>query len=107
MDGFHLTFFTEQSRRHHGRPVGDWLVRLAQEMGLRGATLVAASEGFGADRRLHSAHFFELADQPQAVWITVSADESERLFERLRAEGVRLFYVKVPVEFGVLGDAGG
>lgn len=107
MDGFHLTFFTEQNRRHAGRPVGDWLVRLAQEMGLRGATLVAASEGFGSDRRLHSAHFFELAEQPQAVWITASADECERLFARLRAEGVRLFYVKVPVEFGVLGDPGG
>lgn len=107
MDGFHLTFFTEQNRRHAGRPVGDWLVRLAQELGLRGATLVAASEGFGSDRRLHSAHFFELADQPQAVWITASADECERLFARLRAEGVRLFYVKVPVEFGVLGDPGG
>jgi PII-like signaling protein len=102
-NGYHLTFFTEQDKRHHGRPVGDWLVRLAQNMGLRGATLVAASEGFGLDRRLHSAHFFELADQPQAVWITVTADECDRLFERLRAEGVRLSYVKVPVEFGELG----
>ncbi len=104
MDGFQLTFFTESTRRHAGRPVGEWLLRLAQELGLRGATLVAASEGFGADRRLHSAHFFELAEQPQAVWMTVNADECERLFARLRAEGVRLFYVKVPVEFGVLGD---
>lgn len=104
MDGYHLTFFTEQNRRHHGHPVGDWLVRVAKEMGLRGATLIAASEGFGADRRLHSAHFFELADQPQAVWIAVTAEECDRLFERLRAEGVKLFYVKVPVEFGTLGD---
>jgi hypothetical protein len=27
------------------------------------------------------------------------------LFERLRSEGVHLFYAKTPAEFGVLGEA--
>jgi hypothetical protein len=52
---------------------------------------------------MHSAHFFELADQPVEVLIAVTTEEATRLFDRLKAEGVHLFYFKTPVEFGVLG----
>ncbi|MFZ5558412.1 MAG: DUF190 domain-containing protein [Pseudomonadota bacterium] len=104
MNGYQITFFTQQNRRHRGKPLGDWLVQLAQELGLRGATLIPGAEGFGQHRRLHSVHFFELAEQPLEVMLAVTEEEAERLFQRLRAEGVHLFYVKTPVEFGVLGD---
>lgn len=104
MRGFQITFFTQQDRRHDGRPLGDWLVHLARQMGLRGATLLPAVEGFGASGRLHSAHFFDLADQPLEVLVTVTEEQAARLFERLRSEGVRLFYVKTAVEFGKIGE---
>lgn len=104
MNGFQLTFFTQQDRRLHGMPLGDWLVHLAKEMGLHGATLFSGGEGIGRHHRIHSARFFELADQPVEVVMVVTAEESDRLFERLVAEGVQLFYVKTPVEFGVLGE---
>jgi uncharacterized protein len=103
MNGYQVTFFTQQSERHAGKPVGDWLVQLAREMGLRGATLLPADEGFGAGGRLHSAHFFELAEQPVQVVLALTEDETARLFARLEAEGVHLFYVKAPVEFGFVG----
>jgi hypothetical protein len=45
-----------------------------------------------------------LANQPQEVMMAASAEDTERLFEHLKSEGVHLFYVKTPVEFGVLGD---
>lgn len=106
MNGYQITFFTQQDRRHHGQSLAEWLVRLAGEMGLRGATLIPASEGIGQHGRVHSAHFFELADQPLAVVMAVTAEEADRLFARLRTEGVALFYVKTPVEFGVIGDIG-
>ncbi|HXE49507.1 MAG TPA: DUF190 domain-containing protein [Ramlibacter sp.] len=104
MNGYQVTFFTQQNHRHKGKPVGDWLVHVAQELGLRGATMVAAGEGFGHHRRIHSAHFFELADQPLEVVMALTAEETERLFARLKAEGVHLFYVKAAVEFGSLGE---
>jgi hypothetical protein len=65
--------------------------------------LHAGGESFARGGRVHSAHFFELADQPVEVLIAVTTEEAARLFDRLKAEGVHLFYVKTPVEFGVLG----
>jgi PII-like signaling protein len=103
MQGYQLTFFTSQDRRHKGRQLGDWLVHAAQELGLRGATLVAAGEGFGHHRRLHSVHFVELADQPLEVIMVLTQEECDRLFDRLNAEGVQVFFVKTPAEFGQLG----
>lgn len=107
MNGYQITFFTQQDRRHHGKPLADWLVHLAGELGLRGATLIPANEGIGRHHRIHSAHFFDLADQPLSVVMAVTREEADRLFERLRAEGVHLFYVKTAVEFGVLGNEAG
>jgi PII-like signaling protein len=104
VNGYQITFFTVQGHRHKGKAVGDWLVQLAKQMGLRGATLLSAIEGFGHHRRIHSAHFFELVDQPIEVVIAATVEETERLFERLKEEGVHLFYVKSPVEFGTLGE---
>ncbi|MGZ0782337.1 DUF190 domain-containing protein [Pseudomonas sp. TKO26] len=103
MKGYLVIFFTQQNRRYHGKMLGDWVVDLAQQMGLRGATLSTAIEGFGHSRHLHSAHFFELADQPLEIRLAISEAESQRLFERLQAEDFSLFYIKTPIEFGHLG----
>lgn len=104
MQGFQVTFFTQQDRKHGHQPLGEWLLQEARKLGIGGGTLTAASEGFGHDRKLHSAHFFELADQPIEVTVAVSAEEAKRLFERLRDEGVKVFYVNTPIEFGVTGE---
>jgi PII-like signaling protein len=104
MRGFQLTFFTQQDHRHKGTPLAHWLIEESRAMGIGGATLVAASEGFGHHRRLHSAHFVELADQPVEVVMAVTEDEADRLFARLKAEKVKLFYTRTPVEFGTTGD---
>jgi PII-like signaling protein len=106
MKGFQITFFTQQDKRHGHTPMAEWLMLTARELGLRGATVVAASEGFGQHRRIHSAHFFELADQPQEVVMTATEEEWVRLVGYLEQEGVRIFYVKCEIEFGVIGDPG-
>lgn len=104
MKGYQITFYTQQDRHHAHKPLAEWLMLAAKDLGIRGATIVAASEGFGHSRRIHSAHFFELADQPQEVVMAVTEEEATRLFDLLLAEGVHLFYVKSAVEFGVLGE---
>lgn len=104
MQGYQLTFFTQQNRHHRGHALGDWLVQEARRLGIGGATLIGAAEGFGHHRRIHAAHFFELADQPLEVTMAVSAEEAERFFQRLREEGIDLFYVKSAVEYGMTGE---
>lgn len=104
MNGYQLTFFTQQDRRHHGKPLAHWLLELTREMGIRGATMIAAAEGVGHHGHFHSAHFFDLADQPLEVVMAVTDEECQRIFATLRGEGVNVFYVKAPIEFGVLGE---
>lgn len=104
MKGYQVTFFTQQDRRHGHKPVSEWLMLAARDLGIRGAIILAASEGFGHDRRIHSAHFFELADQPQEVVMAVTEEELQRLFEVIEREGVQVFYAKTEVEFGTLGS---
>ena len=104
MKGYQITFYTQQDHHHRHKSMAEWLLIAARDLGLRGATIVSGSEGYGQHRRIHSTHFFELAEQPQEVVMAVSEAESERLFELLKNEGVHLFYVKTPVEFGMLGE---
>ena len=59
----------------------------------------------GHDHKLHSAHFFELADQPIEVTMAISETDTERLLLRLREEKINMFYVKAPIEFGMTDDA--
>ncbi len=106
MKGYQITFFTRQDRKHGGTPIGEWLMQVAMELKLPGATLMSAAEGFGKSRRIHSAHFFEFADQPLEILITANEEQAATLFARLAAAKIRLFYVKTSVEFGVLGDPG-
>src|SRR5439155_27375813 len=105
VQGYQLTFFTQQGHQHCGKPLAHWLVEEARKMGIGGATLVPASEGFGHHRRIHSARFVELADQPLEVIMAVTTEESDQLFAKLRAEKIKLFYTRMPVEFGTTGAA--
>jgi len=104
MQGVLLNFYTEQNRKHHGRPLAEWLLDEARRLGVAGATLLHAAEGFGRAGRLHAAHFFELADQPVEVSMAVSPEVADRFMARLREEGISVFYVRIPVEFGSTDD---
>jgi len=104
MHGYQLTFFTQQDRKHHGISLAQWLLKEARNIGISGATLIQATEGFGHDRKIRSTHFFELTDQPIELTMAVSKMDAERLFVRLKEEGVNIFYVKSPIEFGMSGD---
>ncbi|MBB6287513.1 PII-like signaling protein [Pseudomonas sp. JAI120] len=76
---------------------------MAKEMGLRGATLSTGIGGGGHTGRLHSSHFFEMADQPTEIRMAITEDEYERLFKRLELEEISVFYIKTPIEMGTVG----
>lgn len=107
MKGFQVTFFTMQDR-HHGRTqMHEWLMQQANACGIRGSTALGAAEGIDHTGRWHSAHFFELADQPIEVTMAMTEEQATTLFEMLEQDKVNVFYVKAPVEFGTIGSTSG
>lgn len=104
MNGFQITFFTQQNNKHKGHQLAEWLLDFARECGVQGGTIIAGSESYGKDGHFHSAHFFELADQPLAVIMAANQTATDRLFEGLKQEQISVFYVKTAVEFGSLGE---
>ena len=102
--GYQLEFFMEQNLRHEKQPLYEWLINSARDLNIRGATAFIGVLGFGHHRRLHSSHFFELLDQPVQVTMIVTEEEADKLLAHLTQAKVSLFYVKLPVEFGRLGD---
>jgi PII-like signaling protein len=103
MKGFQITFFTQQNRRHGRQLVHEWLLELSKTLDIKGATVTTGAEGISHTGKVHSAHFFELADQPVEVTMVVTEAQSASLFERLEQERADLFYSKTPVEFGRVG----
>lgn len=104
MQGFQLSLFFQENQRHHHQLLADWIIAEARRLGIRGATVLRASEGYGRHGKLHCAHFFELTEQPVEVTLAVTEEELDRLTARLAAESVKVFFIKSPIEFGVLGE---
>lgn len=104
MEGYLVTFFTQQNREHEGTPVANWIVEEAKKLGVRGATLFSGKEGFGHDGRFHSDNYFDLEDPPVQVAMALTCHECDRLLARLRETGLRVFYTKSKIEFGFTSE---
>ena len=106
MQGIYLKFYMHENRNHHHTLVYEWLLEQAKKMGIHGGSAFKAIAGFGRHGILHEDHFFELAgDLPVEVVFMVSEEEAERLLEMIRAEGLTLFYIRLPAEYGVINGA--
>ncbi|MBU1689187.1 MAG: DUF190 domain-containing protein [Gammaproteobacteria bacterium] len=102
MQGICLKLFVSESRLHNGIPLYEWLLEQAKKMGVLGGTAFRAIAGFGRHGRLHEEAFFELAGElPVEIEFMVSEEQSERLLDLLKSENLRLFYAKLPAEYGV------
>jgi len=102
MKGTYLRFYVHENRKHHGILLYEWLLEAAKKAGIHGGSAFRAIAGFGRHGVLHEQHFFELAgDLTVEVEFVVTDLEADQLLEVLRREQVRLFYAKVPAEFGM------
>lgn len=101
--GYEVIFMAPQSRFHGQKRVTDWIVDKAKELGIKRVTKRLDAEGSGAGGHLHSWHFFELADQPVEVMFVLEVELADRLIDAVKAEGVHVFCVRKPVDFGELG----
>jgi uncharacterized protein len=103
--GYQVTFFTHQNHKHNGKQINDWMMDLVQTLGLNGIVVHMGGESFIRGGRMHSAHFFDVSDQPIEILIAASTEEIALLFEKLKEEDIHLFYVMQTVEFGMLGES--
>ncbi|MBK5647565.1 MAG: DUF190 domain-containing protein, partial [Acinetobacter sp.] len=83
MNGYLVTFYTEMNQRYKNTQIHEWLLDITRQLGFKGATVIQGSEGIDHTGRLHSAHFFELVDQPVQIQLALSEAESEQLFTHL------------------------
>lgn len=105
MQGVYLKFYVQERRRHHGILAYEWLLETARGLGIHGGSAFRAIAGFGRDGKLHEEHFFELAgDVSVEVGFALTEDEAQRLLEHLAGEKLRMFYFKLPLEMGTVGD---
>lgn len=106
MQGVYLKFYVQESRRHHGILAYEWLLEEAKKLGLHGGSAFRAIAGYGRHGKLHEAHFFELAgDVPVEVGFALSEAEAQSFLAHLAGEQLGIFYIKVPLEMGVVGDS--
>lgn len=61
-EGYLLRIFIGESDRHEGKPLYEWLVLKAREMGLAGCTVLRGMMGFGAHSRLHTFRIERLSE---------------------------------------------
>jgi PII-like signaling protein len=105
MQGSFLRFYVHEGQRAHGILLWEWLLRTANQMGIRGGSAFHAMAGFGRHHVLHEDRFFELGgSRIVEVEFIVTADERQKLLELVEREKLHLFYADIPALFGVLNS---
>ena len=105
MQGVYLKFYVQEKLRHHGILAYEWLLEAAKKQGIHGGSAFRAIAGFGRHGKLHEEHFFELAgDLSVEVGFALTEEEAQKLLAYLAGEKLRVFFFKVPMEMGVVGD---
>lgn len=103
MEGCFLRFYVHESDRVRGRPAWEWLLEQASRIGIRGGSAFKAMAGFGRHHVLHEQTFFELAGTLTVeVQFIVKDDEAEQILALAKDVKLRLFYARIPAQFGVI-----
>jgi uncharacterized protein len=87
-EGHLLRIFIGESDRRDGKPLYEWLVLKARELGLAGATVLRGIEGFGAHSRLHTAKILRLSEDLPVVVEIVDTRERIEAFMPLVDEAI-------------------
>jgi PII-like signaling protein len=107
MKGTLLRFYVHENRKHRHILLYEWLLEQARSLGIQGGSAFRAIAGFGRHGILHEEHFFELAgDLPVEIDFALSDEDAGRLLDHLKTERVQVFYVRMPIEYGVLDGNG-
>ena len=79
-EGHLLRIFIGEGDRHEGKPLYQWILHTAREMGLAGATVTRGIAGFGAKSRIHSASILRLSEELPVIVEIVDKEEQLHAF---------------------------
>ena len=83
-EGQLLRIFIGESNKHEGKPLYEWLVIKAKEMGLAGATVLRGIMGYGANSRIHTSKILRLSlDLPIVVELVDTPDKIQQFLESI------------------------
>lgn len=77
-----LRIYLGEKDRHGGKPLFEYLVKQAYELGMKGVTVYRGIMGFGHKRHIHRSDFFSLS--PDLPIVLEIVDEEVRINEFLR-----------------------
>jgi PII-like signaling protein len=102
-----LKFYVTERQKHDGKLMYEWFLERAKALGIPGGTALRAIAGYGRHGVLHEETFFELAgDLPVEIEFVVDDPQADALMALLRTERLQLYYTRMAVEAGVVGEAG-
>ncbi|REG83656.1 DUF190 domain-containing protein [Marinomonas pollencensis] len=103
MKGSQITFYTYYGRVYDNRNVPEYLMALATELSLPGATMSSGLMGIGHHGEAHNKTWLDDSDEPMQVTFIVTLEQEAELFERLAKDQVKIFYTRTEVDFGYSG----
>lgn len=104
MKGFEVIFMAPRSSHYHGKPVLDAVVEIAKSHDIKRHTRRVDAEGTGASGHTHSAHFFELADEPEELMFVLDGEKADELMRAVKAEQLHVFCIRRTIEYWELSD---
>jgi PII-like signaling protein len=103
VNGTLLRFYVHENRKYRRMLLYEYLLEQAKRLGIHGGSAFRAIAGFGRHGILHEEHFFELAGELTVeIDFAVTDEDADRLLDFIRAERISVFYVRMPIEFGVI-----
>lgn len=80
-----LRVYFGEKDKHRGRPLFEYLTRLAYEEGMKGVTVFKGVMGFGEKRHVHRSDFFSIsADLPMVVEIFDTDEKIATFIEKVK-----------------------
>lgn len=107
-EGSLLRIYVDEKQTLRGVLLWEWLLGQANALGMQGGSAFRAIGSFGRHHFLQEARFFELAGNTGIeVEFIAGDDEIERLLALVRAQGIRVFYARMPAVFGIINPDSG
>ncbi|GAB4114963.1 MAG: DUF190 domain-containing protein [Sideroxydans sp.] len=102
MQSVYLKFYLTEKQHHQGKQLYEWVLEYARAQGVPGGSVFRAVAGFGRHGQLHEETFFELGGElPLQVEFVLDSAQADSLLATLRAEKIKLPYVRYAVEAGL------